>query len=210
MKQKIFITGINTEVGKTVASAIITEALEADYWKPIQSGELSHTDSMKVAQWVCNKKSEIHPEFYQFQAPESPHFAASLENKSIQNSDFHYPKTDNYLVIEGAGGICVPINNEEFFIDQLPKNTPIILVSKNELGSINATLLSLYYLHNEGFLRVGVLFNGEKKTSTESIIAYKTKFPILGRIKWTDSVDQEFVYLEAQRLKDTIKTFIEP
>ncbi len=209
MNNTIFVTGINTEVGKTIASAVITEALQADYWKPIQSGELDHTDSQKVAKLISNSKTYIHPEAFRFQAPESPHFAAKLEGMSITNANFSFPKTENFLVIEGAGGICVPINEEEFFIDVLPKDTAILLVSKNELGSINATLLSLYFLESQGFGNVGLWFNGDEKPSTESVIHKKTQVQVLGRMEWTQSLDQKFIQQQAALFKKPLENWLQ-
>ncbi len=204
----IFISGTNTEVGKTVVSAIVTEALEADYWKPIQSGELQHTDSMKVRSLISNTTTKIHPEAIRLLAPESPHYSASLEGRNISNLDIPFPDTSNKLVIEGAGGICVPLNEEEFYIDAIPKNTPILLVSKNVLGSINATLLSLYYLQNEGYTRIAMIFNGEAKPSTENIIFQKTKIPIIGRVEWSTELDSEFVKKESIKLKNNLLQFL--
>ncbi len=205
---KIFITGTNTEVGKTIASAIVVEALEADYWKPIQCGELENTDTMKVRHLISNSTSRFFNEAYKLNAPESPHFASSLENTTISLHNISFPKTQNKLVIEGAGGICVPLNDHDFFIDSLKKNTPILLVSKNELGSINSTLLSIYYLKNNGFTKIGLLFNGNEKPSTENIIVSKTRIPKLGKISWTKEIDKNFIKKESKSLKNSILSFV--
>src|SRR6187551_2999309 len=110
---KIFITGISTDVGKTVASTIIVEALEADYWKPIQAGDLDNSDSHKVKAQVSNAKSVFHPNAYALNTPASPHHAATIDGITIDIKNIKEPKTANHLVIEGAGGILVPLNDHD-------------------------------------------------------------------------------------------------
>ena len=114
---KIFVTGIGTDVGKTIASAIITEALEADYWKPIQAGDLENSDSHKVKSFLSNKKTVIHPNSYALNTPASPHFAAELDGVTIDLNKIIEPKTENNLVVEGAGGVFVPLNDIDCVID---------------------------------------------------------------------------------------------
>lgn len=209
MKSKnIFITGTGTDVGKTIVSACVVEALEADYWKIIQCGNLENGDKETVKSLITNKNSNIFPELYTFQAPQSPHYAAELENKKIEISSLPIPETQKHLIMEGAGGICVPLNDEQFITDLLSKETPIILVSKNELGSINHTLLSVYYLKNEGFKNVSLIFVGEEKPSTENYIIEKTQVPNLGRIPWTENLNKEFIKNQSEILKNTLNTFI--
>ncbi|MEH6405961.1 MAG: AAA family ATPase, partial [Leeuwenhoekiella sp.] len=116
-KQIFFITGISTEVGKTVASAIITEALEADYWKPIQAGDLDHTDTHKVQKLVSNQKTKFHPSAFNLNTPMSPHAAAEIDGVHIASAEIKVPETTNHLVIEGAGGLLVPISDTETILD---------------------------------------------------------------------------------------------
>ena len=119
---RVFVTGISTEVGKTIASAIITEALEADYWKPIQAGDLDNSDSHKVERLISNKKIKIHPNSYALNTPMSPHAAAAIDGVHISIENIREPKTDNILVIEGAGGLLVPLNDSDTIFDLiLPK-----------------------------------------------------------------------------------------
>jgi dethiobiotin synthetase len=139
---KIFITGISTDVGKTIASAIATQALEADYWKPIQAGDLDNSDSHKILKYISNKKSVIHENSYKLNTPASPHFAAELDGITIDIKKIIAPKTDNHLVIEGAGGIYVPVNDNHLIIDLIQKDYKVIVVSRHYLGSINHTLLT--------------------------------------------------------------------
>src|SRR5665647_2838111 len=136
----IFITGTGTDVGKTLVAAIVTEALQADYWKPVQAGFTEGTDSLWVEQMISNNTTKIHPEFYKFKMPASPHLAAKAEDIKIVVKDIvhHLPKIKNKLIIEGAGGLMVPLNKKEFVLDLIKKlKARVIIVSKNELGSIN-------------------------------------------------------------------------
>src|SRR6476469_5700689 len=137
----IFITGIGTGVGKTVAAAIITEALQADYWKPVQAGFDDGTDALTVKDLISNTQTIIHPEVYKLELPASPHISAreeaitiSLEN--IRESYSQLTITNNSIVIEGAGGLLVPLNDCEFILDLIKKlDARVILVSRNYLGS---------------------------------------------------------------------------
>src|SRR5688572_33298169 len=128
---KLFITGIGTDVGKTIASAIITEALEADYWKPVQAGDLDNSDSHKIEHYISNDKTVIHPNSYAFTTPASPHLSASLEDVTVDIKKIKEPKTKNHLVIEGAGGILVPLNDTECIIDLIQPDYKVILVSRH-------------------------------------------------------------------------------
>src|ERR1044072_6743624 len=116
--KKIFVTGIGTDVGKTVASAIICEALQADYWKPVQTGSYFSTDSDKIRKYISNSRTQIHPEAFVLRQYMPPHAAAELEGKQITLDSINVPKTENTLVIEGAGGIMVPLNEREFIVDR--------------------------------------------------------------------------------------------
>lgn len=205
----LYIAGIGTNVGKTVVSSIIVEALQADYWKPIQCGDLTQSDTIQVKNLISNSHSQFHPEVYRLRAPESPHYAASLENKVIEKERFIIPQTKNSLVIESAGGVCVPVNKTEFLLDYFPKNIPLILVSKNELGSINQTLLSLYYLVHNQHTKIAIVFVGEAKPSSESIIIEHYPIEVIGRIPWEEKVPKEFVRFQAQRLKHKILNFLQ-
>ncbi|MBE7629784.1 dethiobiotin synthase [Tenacibaculum piscium] len=177
-----FITGISTEVGKTIASAIFTEALEADYWKPIQAGELDYSDSHKIKKFISNKKTIIHPNSYALKTPMSPHAAAEIENITIDLAKIIEPKTDNKnLVIEGAGGIFVPLNNTDTILDIIKPTYKVIVVSRHYLGSINHTLLTVNLLKEKGF-DVSIIFSGDEHKTTEQIIKKMTNVPVIGRI----------------------------
>lgn len=167
---KLFITGIGTEVGKTVCSAILTKYFKADYWKPIQSGDLHFSDSMKIKEWV-GENMVIHPEKYRLKLAASPHQSALEEGILINTKDFKLPETQNNLIVEGAGGLMVPISDEEFIIDLIEKlNLPVALVVRNYLGCINHTLLSLIALEQKNIKLEYLILNGSFPEDTERII----------------------------------------
>lgn len=180
---KLFITGIGTDVGKTIASAIVTESLEADYWKPIQAGDVDNSDSHKIQSYLSNSKTKIHPNSYLLQTPASPHLAAALDGIAIDIKNIKEPKTKNSLVVEGAGGIFVPINETETIVDLIKKEYKVIVVSRHYLGSINHTLLTIEALHNRKLNIAGIIFNGNENKSSEAIILSKTGLKLIGRIE---------------------------
>ena len=153
------VAGIGTEIGKTLVSAILTEALEADYWKPVQAGNLDATDTDFIRQHVSNKVTACHPEGYRLIRPMSPHAAAAAEGIRIDLNKLSPPGTANPLVIELAGGLMVPLNDRQLNTDLLRIwNLPVILVSQSYLGSINHTLLSAEALKQLGVLVAGLIF----------------------------------------------------
>lgn len=169
-QKKLFVTGIGTEIGKTVCSSILTKYFKADYWKPIQSGDLHFSDSMKIKEWV-GENVVIHPEKYRLQLAASPHQSALEEGILIKSKDFKLPETQNNLILEGAGGLMVPISDEEFIIDLIEKlNLPVALVVKNYLGCINHTLLSFMVLEQKNIKLEYLILNGNFPEDTERII----------------------------------------
>jgi len=201
--QKLFITGISTNVGKTIASAIVTEALEADYWKPIQAGELDHCDTRKVEKLVSNTKSKFHPNTYALQTPMSPHAAANIDNILIDIKKIVEPKTKNHLVIEGAGGLLVPINSTQTVLDLIKPEYKVIVVSRHYLGSINHTLLTINLLKEKGF-DVSLIFSGDEHRTTEDIIKKMTNVPVIGRIDEESYFDKNVIKEYAKLFKDKL------
>ncbi|MEM9142209.1 MAG: dethiobiotin synthase [Bacteroidota bacterium] len=179
--QRIFVTGISTEVGKTVASAIIAEALQADYWKPVQAGELDNSDSHKVRDLISNPRTVIHESTYALSMPISPHAAAKIDDITVDRQHIVEPVTNNHLVIEGAGGLLVPLNQEDTILDIIMPNYQVVVVSRHYLGSINHSLLTIRWLQQKGY-EVSVLFSGDENAQTESIILHKTGVSMIGRI----------------------------
>lgn len=179
---KLFVTGIGTDVGKTIASSIITEALEADYWKPIQAGDLGNSDSHKIKSFISNDKTVIHPNSYKLNTAASPHLSAEIDGITIELSKIRTPETENHLVIEGAGGLFVPLNNEDTIVDLIQADYKVIVVSRHYLGSINHSLLTIEALENRKISIAGIVFSGEENKASESIILSKTGIKCIGRI----------------------------
>lgn len=201
---KLFITGISTDVGKTIVSSIIVEALEADYWKPIQAGDLDNSDSHKIKSYISNDKTVIHENSYKLNTPASPHLAAELDGITIDLKQIKEPKTQNHLVIEGAGGIFVPLNNNDCVIDLIQKDYKVIVVSRHYLGSINHTLLTIEALQNRKINIAGIIFSGEENKSSESIILNKTGVKCIGRIEQEPYFDQNVIKEYADLFRENL------
>lgn len=177
------VAGIGTEVGKTVVSAILAHLFRADYWKPIQCGDLEQTDSFQMKKWLDPKKHLIHNSAYSLQNSLSPHHAARLEGTKIKFIHICPPQTRRPLIIEGVGGILVPLSTNKLTIDLFASwNCHWVLVSKHYLGSINHTLLSLEVLKQRNVSLLGVIFNGASNPDTESAILKISKLPCLGKL----------------------------
>lgn len=193
-KKKYFITGIGTDVGKTIVSAIIVEALNADYWKPIQSGDLDNSDTIKIKNLISNDITKFHLEQYALNTPVSPHLAAEIDKVEIDINAFKLPETNNHLIVEGAGGLLVPISDNYTVIDLIKKfEIEVILVSRHYLGSINHTLLSIEALKNRNINIKGIIFNGKQNKDSEKIIHQLSKVNILGRIEEENVVNKEMI-----------------
>jgi dethiobiotin synthetase len=196
-----FVTAIGTDSGKTLASAILCKALGADYWKPVQAGY--PTDSETVKSLLADTPSKIHKETYVFKTPASPHAAATLENVGITLNDFKMPGHAKDLVIEGAGGCLVPLNDHDFVIDLAVKfNGEVILVSNLYLGSINHTLLSWEALKKRNLKVKGIIFNGQRNAESERIILHHTGATCLLNIEQEDVIDATIVEKYAKKLKE--------
>ena len=202
--KRIFITGISTDVGKTIASAIITEALEADYWKPIQAGELDNCDTKKVQQYISNKTSKFHKNSYALETPMSPHAAAEMDGMVIDLKRIKEPETKNSLIIEGAGGLMVPLNNKDTILDIIKPNYHVIVVSRHYLGSINHTLLTINTLKDKG-LNVSLIFSGNAHKTTEDIITKMTNVPVIGRIEDEPYFDKNVIKEYAELFRSTLE-----
>lgn len=200
-----FITGIGTDVGKTVVSAIVTEALEADYWKPVQAGELQHTDTHRVKGLISNSKSVMHDHSYALRTPMSPHAAAAIDGIQVKLRHIKEPETKNHLVIEGAGGLLVPLNERETILDLIKNSYKVIVVSRHYLGSINHTLLTLSELRRRGLEVSGVVFNGEAHPSTENIIKKIGLVEEIGRIDEEAVIDKRVIKKYAGMFKPRLE-----
>ena len=201
---KLFITGIGTDVGKTIASAIITQSLEANYWKPVQAGDLDNSDSHKIQRYISNNKTVILENSYKLNTPASPHFAAKIDGITIDLKKIIEPLTDNHLVVEGAGGILVPLNDNDCIIDLIKEDYKVILVSRHYLGSINHTLLTFEALKNRNIAVAGIVFSGDENKATEEIILSKTKAKFIGRIENEPYFDQNVIQYYADKFRDSL------
>ena len=199
-----FVTAIGTDSGKTLVSAILTEALQADYWKPIQSGLPADSDTVRGL--LSNSVSRILPEAIRLQMPASPHAAAAAEGRALRLSDIDLPKeAGGPLVIEGAGGCLVPLNKSESVIDLVPTlKAKVVLVSNHYLGSINHTLLTAELLKQRNYPVEGIIFNGTAQPGTEEVILARTGYRCLLQIERHEKVDAAMVRNYAQKLKENL------
>ena len=201
MKNSFFVTGTGTDVGKTVCCAILCELLGADYWKPVQSG--SETDASRIRHLVSSEIT-IFKERYALTQPLSPHAAAAIDKVNICLADFQMPVSNKTLIIEGAGGLLVPINNDGFTIADLIKHLhqEVILISKHYLGSINHTLLTIEALKSREIPIKGIIFNGQQLPQTEEIIEKISGVKTLFSIPEFESIDKQSITNFANKLKE--------
>ena len=190
--KKYFVTAIGTDSGKTLASAILITALKANYWKPIQAGVPSDTDTLR--KWFKNEDVTFYNEAFALKKAASPHDAAAEEGIEIKVSDIIIPESMKPLIIEGAGGLMVPLNDDEFMIDlALYTEAEIILVADLYLGSINHTLLSVELLNRRGCKVKGIIFNGPKNAAAEKFILQYANYPLLLTMRPQEVVDESVI-----------------
>lgn len=192
-----FISGIGTDVGKTVVSAIVSEALEATYWKPIQAGDLDNSDSIKIKNLTENVT--VLKEGVKLSQAMSPHAAARIDGVKLGVLDFSLPKIDGNFIVEGAGGLMVPLNSDGLMIADIIEEfkLPVIIVSRHYLGSINHTLLTVEVLKNRGVLIKGIVFVGQENRDTEEIILSTTGLKMIARIPEVKVITKEFIKEQA-------------
>jgi dethiobiotin synthetase len=185
MPSRFFITGTDTGVGKTVASALLCAALDAVYWKPIQTGTREGTDTAAVIRMAELTRTRTIPEGYRFAPPVSPHLAANRAGVRIQLGRISLPRLEKRenLIVEGAGGVLVPINGKELMLDLMKHlGLPILLVSRTSLGTINHTLLSLAALRLARLDVRGVILIGKKNSDNRAAIERYGQVTTVGRI----------------------------
>lgn len=201
------IAGIGTEVGKTVVSAILTTLFKGDYWKPIQCGEDSDTSTVK--KWLDPQTHGIYPPAYSLKAPLSPHHAARLEHTLIQPERIQVPETSRPLIIEGVGGIFVPLTTQFLTIDLFKTwDCRWILVSKHYLGSINHTLLTIEILKQLRLPLIGIIFNGATHHDTESAILEISQVPVLGRLLPEENLNRQTIQRYASEWHPQFSQFL--
>lgn len=170
--KEFFVTGTDTGIGKTLVSGMMMSALDATYWKPIQAGLDEETDTEFVQRVSKADPSRIIPERYRLETPMSPHAAADIDGVKISLNDFELPEYETkHLIVEGAGGLIVPINWEHTVLDMIERlKLPVLLVARSSLGTLNHTLLSLEALRDRGIEVFAVVLNGEKHPSNKETI----------------------------------------
>lgn len=190
----IFVTGTDTNVGKTITAALLTLGLGAAYWKPIQSGLDSISDTDYVRQVTGLDESHFLPERYRLTEPLSPHAAAAIDGVHIALSDFELLLNHDkpHLIVEGAGGVLVPLNEREFVIDLIQQlQLPVILVARSTLGTINHTLLSIAALRDRQISILGVILNGPKNPGNRAAIEYYGRVEVLGELEPLASINPQ-------------------
>ncbi|MBR9971603.1 dethiobiotin synthase [Magnetospirillum sulfuroxidans] len=190
--QGVFVTGTDTGIGKTLVSAWLTHHWRAEYWKPIQTGALDDSDSDTVAKLAPG--AVIHPPAYVFQAPLSPHEAARREGARIELSGLHPPTPLGPLVVEGAGGIMVPLNEVALTVDFIEAlNLPALIVARSGLGTLNHTLLTLDALRRRHIPVLGVVLNGQKNPANRQAIEHFGAVEVLAEIQPLPAVTASLV-----------------
>ncbi|MBL7718197.1 MAG: dethiobiotin synthase [Flavipsychrobacter sp.] len=202
----IAIAGIHTGIGKTIASAVIAEALGADYWKPVQAGDLEHSDTITVSGLLANGASRVHPEAIRLSQPLSPHAAALIDNVQVNYKDFTFPHTANALIVETAGGVHSPINDTDTMADFISHyQLPTLLVSRNYLGSINHTLMSIEVLKARGILLPGIIISGDRNEESERFIERYGGVPIIAHIPQFSELAHEHITQQALIIQNALR-----
>jgi len=201
MSQRFAVTGIGTDVGKTVVSAILAESLQANYWKPVQAGDLDNSDSTKVERYTSNVN--LLPEKFKLTEPMSPHAAARIDRVQIAKEDLNLPAVSGNLIVEGAGGLLVPFNDDGLLFADLLEywGLPTIVVSRHYLGSINHTLLTMETLKKRGVEVAGIIFVGNENNETEQVIKSVTGVKVLGRIPIAKELNDKFIQEQAKQFQ---------
>ena len=197
LPRRFFVTGTDTEVGKTIISAILMVGLKASYWKPIQSGLSEITDT----NWLQNvsglSDERFLPETYRLSQPISPHASAQCDGIQITLESFYLPAEDQFprLIVEGAGGVMVPLNERHLMVDLIKQlDLPVILVARSSLGTINHTLLSLEQLRQKNLEVIGVVMNGPKNEINKSAIEIYGKTTVLAEVEMLSDLNSKALH----------------
>lgn len=208
MKKAIAIAGIHTNIGKTIAAAVIAEAISADYWKPVQAG-IQERDAELLKKLLTNGANRVHDEAVLLSQPLSPHTAAEIDNVAIDFKTFTWPETDKPLLVETAGGLLSPMSGNTTMADFITHyNLPIILVTMNYLGSINHTLLTIEVLRSRGIKVLGLIVNGLENESSEQFILNYSGIPFIARIPYISDLTNEGIQRYAMQLKPILLPLI--
>jgi dethiobiotin synthase len=206
----IFITGIGTGIGKTLVAAIVARALEADYWKPVQTGFEEGTDSEWVASMLAGTACKVHPELYKLALPASPHIAARHEGITIDITKIcnSIPEINRTLLIEGAGGLLAPLNDKQFVADLvIALGAKVILVSRNYLGSINHSLMTARVCEEMNIPVIGWIFNDQYLDYEEEIVQW-SNIPKIASIPYSETRNGTFINLQAANISKPLKALL--
>ncbi|MGL4767137.1 MAG: dethiobiotin synthase [Formosimonas sp.] len=198
--QPIALTGIHTNIGKTICAAVLTQAWQCDYWKPIQAGDLACSDSIRVRELLRNPHSQVMPEAFALHTAASPHVAAAIDGVNIELSDLTAPRR-NHLLIETAGSVLSPVNARHTVADLLAfAHWPTILVVQHYLGSISHTLSAIEALQSRGVAILGLVINGAAHVESEAFICHYTQLPIVARVAQLPQLNAAAVTQAAQQI----------
>lgn len=209
MNNAIAIVGIHTDIGKTIVSAVLAEALGADYWKPVQAGNVDNSDLKVVRDLITNGAERVHAEAVLLTEPMSPHAAAAIDKVVIDHKQFSWPVTTKTLLIETAGGVLSPMSDDATMADFVQfYQLPVILVSQNYLGSINHTLLCIEVLKNRNIPILGIVMSGETNTASEAFIESYTHVPIIARVPFMASITPATIKECALSIKSSLLQYV--
>jgi len=209
MSHQFFVTGIGTGIGKTLIAAILARALDADYWKPVQAGYGTGTDSDWIRHHMLGN-AQVYPETYKLKLAASPHIAAREEsiNISIKNIREGMPAKNRNLIIEGPGGLMVPLNEKEFVTDLIKTlDIKVILVSRNYLGSINHSLLSSELCKQKNIPVAGWIFNDQYLSYEDEIVSW-SGFPKIASVPFTEKLNGAFIAKQADMVREQLAPFL--
>ena len=212
-KSQFVICGTDTDIGKTLISSFFVRGLNSFYWKPIQSGIGSETDSQAVARLAKVNKAKIISEAYIFKEPVSPHWASEIDQKVINFQLLNLPKIDGSLIVETAGGLMVPITRNYLQIDQIKQwDIPVILVCKSGLGTLNHTLLSIEALKKRNIKILGLVINGKKHLDNPKTLTEFSNLPIIAEFPYIDKIDSNHLDIlwKELNIKNKLFTLLNP
>ena len=190
MNKDLFVTGTDTCVGKTVLSAVLVAALNRKYWKPIQTGAYEGMDRETIMMWTHLPEERIHPEAFVFAAPLSPHLAAAQEGQKIDLQLIRRPPDPEPIIIEGAGGVFVPVNDDAFMLDLMKQlQAPIVVATRTTLGTINHTLLTVSAIRGAGLDLRGVVMVGNENADNRRSVERYGNVAVIGSIPLLDLID---------------------
>jgi dethiobiotin synthase len=200
----LFVTGTDTGVGKTLVSALLVAALNRGYWKPIQTGAVEGTDRETVKQWTGLSSERSYPESYIFDPPVSPHLAAEWKKTVIDLQRIQRPSSPDALIVEGAGGILVPINAGQSMLDLARHlRIPIVIATRTTLGTINHTLMTIAAIREAKLDILGVVMSGPENMDNLRAIERYGNVQVIGWIPWLDHIDVETLRLVFQKHFDS-------